>query len=135
MVQLIAQTDLIVVLQIGAHAGPVKYRGNAVLCQMGRRANARAHQNLGRPEGTCSQYDFTACCRAALDTALTPHHAARTTVVYQNPVGQCTGRNRQIRAVRDGFKKPVGCTPALPLVLVDMNRANTVVVTAVEVID
>ena len=141
MIQLVAQTNLEVVLQIGTHAGPVKHGGNAVRCQVCSRANAGAHQDLGRPERTCGQHHFTAGCgtalyaalNTALNTPLTPHHARRPTVVCHYPVYQCTGLHRQVRAFGNGLEKAVGGAPALPLVLIDVDGAYAVVFTAIEV--
>ena len=105
------------VLQVRTHSRSINQHLNAMLFQMGSRANARQHQDLRRPEGTCRQNDrATGADRPAL-TALADAHTRCPTLFDNNFFHLRAGFNVQAACRLMGEDIGPRCRPAFPLFL------------------
>ena len=138
----LVQDDVEVILQVAAHAGQVMHHIDTVLAQVGRRPDARRHQQLRRAERPCRHDHFAARAQHEFLAVAPGQHPHRTAFLEKDAQHLRAGHHMQMAAPAVAIAVPgvaavqvrAGGVPALAVVLGDLIPAHAFLFAAVEIV-
>src|SRR5258705_4723038 len=111
------------VVQVFADARPVEHRGNAVLAQLRRRADAGQHQQVRRSYAAGGENNIVATCMPQRPM-LPPPHPDGAATVERDALRLATDFEAQVGCAQSRLKKAAGCRPAPTAFLVDVEQTR-----------
>src|SRR5262249_35459814 len=120
------------VLQVFADARPVEHDRNAVLAQLGGRADAGQQQQVGRSDAAGRENDVVSA-RPTQRLLLPPPHPDSMATVELDALRMATNFEAQIGRFQCRLKESARRRPPPPAHLVDMEKASPFLSTTLEI--